>query len=116
MSDLAIFGEVTSGNVESKYTYANAVAITLLSKLKDLEEFQHVKESDIVNAGLVFLNLFVNVHINEDFKEENEKVIIDMVLDKNEFKDFLTTSINHCKMHNIMLNDEIILAGDKDGF
>lgn len=116
MSELALFGEVTSGNMESKYTYANAVAITLLNKLKDLEDFQHVKESDIVNAGLVFLNLFFNVHIDVEFKEDNEKTIIDMVLDGNEFKDFLTVSINHCKMHNIMLNDEIMLAGDKDGF
>lgn len=115
MSELALFGEVTSGNVESNFTYANALAITLLNKLKDLENFQHIKESDIVNAGLVFLNLFFNVHIDVEFKEENEKAIIDMVLDGNEFKDFLTVSINHCKMHNILLNDEII-AGDKDGF
>ena len=116
MSELALFGEVTSGNVESNFTYANALAIALLDKVKDIERFKYLKESDIVNAGLVFLNLFFNVHIDVEFKEENEKAIIDMVLDGNEFKDFLTVSINHCKMHNIMLNDEFILAGDKDGF
>lgn len=39
-----------------------------------------------------------------------------MVFDENEFKDLFNIAIAHGKMHNIMLNDEIIFAGDKNGF
>lgn len=51
---LAVFGEITSSNGESKYTWANAVTITLLSKLENVEGFENVQAPDIVNAGLVF--------------------------------------------------------------
>lgn len=70
---LAVFGEITSSNGESKYTWANAVTITLLSKLENVEGFENVQAPDIVNAGLVFLNLFFNIHIDKDHIEENEK-------------------------------------------
>lgn len=113
---LSVFGEITSSNGESKYTWANAVTLTLLSKLKDVEGFENVKESDIVNAGLVFLNLFFNIHIDETHKLENENVIREIAIDENEFKDFLNLAIAHGKMHNIMLNDGIFVEGDEDGF
>lgn len=113
---VSVFGEITSSNGESKYAWANAVAMTLLSKLKDVEGFENVKESDIVNAGLIFLNLFFNLHIDVSHKEVNENVILKMSIDENEFKDFLTMAIHHGKMHNIMLNDGIYFEGDKNGF
>ena len=111
-----IFGEITSSIDESKYTWANAVTLTLLSKLKDVEGFENVKESDIVNAGLVFLNLFFNLHIDVKSVEETEMTLCEMTFNEKEFKDFFNIAINHGKMHNIMLNDEILFAGDKDGF
>ena len=40
---VSVFGEITSSNGESKYAWANAVAMTLLSKLKDVEGFENVK-------------------------------------------------------------------------
>ena len=113
---LAVFGEITSSNGESSYTWANAVTITLLSKLNNIEGFENIQAPDIINAGLVFLNLFFNIHIDKDHKEENENIIREMVFDEKAFKDMLNMAIAHGKMHNIMLNDEIILAGDKDGF
>ena len=116
MSNLAVFGEITSGVVDSKYSWANAVTMTLLSKLKDVEGFENVKESDIVNAGLVFLNLFFNLHIDVKCVEETEMTLCEMTFNEKEFKDFFNIAINHGKMHNIMLNDEIIFAFFKDGF
>lgn len=115
MSNPAIFGEITSGVVDSKYTWANAVTLTLLSKLKDVEGFDNVKESDIVNAGLVFLNLFFNLHIDVACVEETEKTIRDLTFNETDFKDFFNMAINHGKMHNIMLNDGLYFEGDKDG-
>ena len=111
-----VFGEVTSSNSESKYAWANAVTITLLSKLKDVEGFENVKESDIVNAGLVFLNLFFNLHIDVKCVEETQDTIKEITFDEKEFKDFFNLAIAHGKMHNIMLNDGISFAGDNDGF
>lgn len=116
MSNLAVFGEITSGVTDSKYSWANAVTMTLLSKLKDVEGFENVKESDIVNAGLVFLNLFFNLHIDVNHVEENQNVIREMTFNEKEFKDLLLIAINHGKMHNIMLNDGIFFEGDDNGF
>ena len=113
---IEVFGEISSSNGESKYAWANAVTLTLLNKLKDVEGFENVKESDIVNAGLVFLNLFFNLHIDVYHVEENQKVIREMVFDEKEFKDMLLIAINHGKMHNIMLNDGIFFEGDENGF
>ena len=116
MSELAVFGEITSSNGESKYAYANAVTLTLLSKLDKVEGFENVKAPDIVNAGLVFLNLFFNIHIDPSHVEESETVVRELTFDEKEFKDFFTIAINHCKMNNTMLNDGIFYAGDKHGF
>lgn len=116
MSALSVFGEITSSNGESKYAWANVVTITLLNKLKDVEGFENVKESDIVNAGLVFLNLFFNLHIDVNHVESNEKVIREMCLDGNEFKHFLKIAIHHGKMHNMMFNDGLYFEGDENGF
>lgn len=111
-----VFGEITSSNGDSKYTWANAVTLTLLGKLKDVEGFENVKESDIVNAGLVFLNLFFNLHIDVKSVEETQDAIKEITFDEKEFKDFFNLAIAHGKMHNIMLNDGIFFEGDKNGF
>ena len=113
---LEVFGELSSSNGESKYAWANAVTMTLLSKLKDVEGFENVKESDIVNAGLVFLNMFFNLHIDVKCVEETQNAIREIVFDENEFKDFFNMAIAHGKMNNIMLNDGIFSEGDENGF
>ena len=110
------FGEITSSNGESKYAYANALALTLLGKLKDIERYEHLQESDIVNAGLIFLNLFFNLHIDCKCVEETQDVIKEMTFDENEFTNFFKIAINHCKMHNIMINDGVFCGGEIDGF
>ena len=116
MSSLAVFGEITSSNGESKYAWANAVTMTLLSKLEDVEGFENVQAHDIVNAGLVFLNLFFNLHVDVKNVDENLHAIYEMCADKKEFEDFLKIAIHHGRMHNIMFNDGLYFEGDENGF
>lgn len=104
--------EVTTIKSESKYTYANGVIQDLQNQIHKVKGFENVKESDIINAGLVFLNLFFNIHIKEDHIEENKSEVQKLAIDKEEFQCFLKLGISHSKMHNIMLNDKIVFAGD----
>ena len=115
MSAIEPFREFCSETNESQYAYANIVSMDLLQKLKDVEGFEHVKQSDIVNAGLVFLNLFFNIHVDEKYNENIEDIVQDLTFNEKEFKDFLTISINHCKMNNIVFNDCACPEGEKNG-
>lgn len=115
MSTFEPFGELNSQTNESQYAYANIISMGLLQKLNDVEGFEHVKQSDIINAGLVFLNLFFNIHIDEEYNENIEDIVQDLTFDEKEFKDFLTISINHCKMNNMVFNDCACPEGEKNG-
>ena len=112
MSKLAVFGETTNNNTDSKYTYANVVTLEFLEMLSDDIRFENINQADVVNLALMLLDgVFKSNNV------ESKEKLCEMCYDVDAFKTFAINTINYCRLanqgYNISINEFIEQRSDK---